>query len=208
MGTRLTQFENERGPDGKCSGGTCEYGIDTFYPQNQVQLLPRNSELFAPLISCARLLDGCGLEYLVAEGWERLGERINIHCFNYQPTINSSLKFLRKTDWARAKVERLSRLAQLRRAEGQERTRRRAERHGQRLGSSPPQRVTDAGGFTVANVATCSQASAWERDVLQAPACWSSTQTRQEPPPQCVPRREPGNKRSFDRGKRYGLKIS
>lgn len=48
------------------------------------------------------------LEYLVAEyGWDRLGERINIQCFNYEPTINSSLKFLRKTDWARAKVERL-----------------------------------------------------------------------------------------------------
>lgn len=48
------------------------------------------------------------LEYLVAEyGWERLGDRINIHCFNYEPTINSSLKFLRKTDWAREKVERL-----------------------------------------------------------------------------------------------------
>ena len=48
------------------------------------------------------------LEYLVAEyGWDRLGERINIHCFNCEPTINSSLKFLRKTAWARAKVERL-----------------------------------------------------------------------------------------------------
>ncbi len=48
------------------------------------------------------------LEYLVAEyGWERLGERINIHCFHYEPSINSSLRFLRKTDWARAKVERL-----------------------------------------------------------------------------------------------------
>jgi len=48
------------------------------------------------------------LEYLVAEyGWERLGDRINIHCFNEQPSINSSLKFLRKSDWARAKVERL-----------------------------------------------------------------------------------------------------
>ena len=48
------------------------------------------------------------LEYLVAEyGWERLGDRINIHCFNDEPSINSSLKFLRKTDWARAKVERL-----------------------------------------------------------------------------------------------------
>ena len=48
------------------------------------------------------------LEYLVAEyGWERLGDRINIQCFNHEPSINSSLKFLRKTDWARAKVERL-----------------------------------------------------------------------------------------------------
>ncbi|WP_153556654.1 VF530 family protein [Roseimaritima sediminicola] len=48
------------------------------------------------------------LEYLVAEyGWERLGERIKIKCFTHEPSINSSLKFLRKTDWARAKVERL-----------------------------------------------------------------------------------------------------
>lgn len=48
------------------------------------------------------------LEYLVAEyGWDRLGERINIQCFNYEPSSSSSLKFLRKTDWAPAKVERL-----------------------------------------------------------------------------------------------------
>jgi len=48
------------------------------------------------------------LEYLVAEyGWEQLGDRINIRCFTSEPSINSSLKFLRKTDWARAKVERL-----------------------------------------------------------------------------------------------------
>ncbi|GAB5405838.1 MAG: hypothetical protein Aurels2KO_40690 [Aureliella sp.] len=48
------------------------------------------------------------LEYLVAEyGWERLGERIKIGCFNENPTINSSLKFLRRTQWAREKVERL-----------------------------------------------------------------------------------------------------
>ena len=48
------------------------------------------------------------LEYLVAEyGWEKLGDRINIQCFNQEPSINSSLKFLRKTDWARSKVERL-----------------------------------------------------------------------------------------------------
>ena len=48
------------------------------------------------------------LEYLVAEyGWERLSERIRIDSFRNDPSINSSLKFLRKTDWARAKVERL-----------------------------------------------------------------------------------------------------
>jgi uncharacterized protein (DUF2132 family) len=40
-------------------------------------------------------------------GWERLAEQININCFKTNPTINSSLKFLRKTDWARKKVEQL-----------------------------------------------------------------------------------------------------
>jgi len=40
-------------------------------------------------------------------GWERLGKKINIRCFNYDPSINSSLKFLRKTPWAREKVEQL-----------------------------------------------------------------------------------------------------
>jgi len=48
------------------------------------------------------------LEHLVAEyGWEELGKRINIRCFNYDPSIKSSLKFLRKTPWAREKVEQL-----------------------------------------------------------------------------------------------------
>lgn len=40
-------------------------------------------------------------------GWEDLGSRIRINCFNSDPSINSSLKFLRKTPWARKKVERL-----------------------------------------------------------------------------------------------------
>lgn len=48
------------------------------------------------------------LEHLVAVyGWDDLGKRINIRCFNYDPSINSSLKFLRKTPWAREKVEGL-----------------------------------------------------------------------------------------------------
>lgn len=46
------------------------------------------------------------LDYLVDEhGWEELGQEINIRCFQSNPTINSSLKFLRQTPWARTKVE-------------------------------------------------------------------------------------------------------
>jgi uncharacterized protein (DUF2132 family) len=40
-------------------------------------------------------------------GWEQLGARIKIRCFNDNPSIQSSLKFLRKTPWARIKVENL-----------------------------------------------------------------------------------------------------
>ena len=48
------------------------------------------------------------LEYLVKEhGWEELGREIPINCFTTDPSIKSSLKFLRKTPWARGKVESL-----------------------------------------------------------------------------------------------------
>ena len=48
------------------------------------------------------------MEYLHKEyGWEYLGARININCFQNNPTIKSSLKFLRKEQWARDKVEAL-----------------------------------------------------------------------------------------------------
>jgi uncharacterized protein (DUF2132 family) len=40
-------------------------------------------------------------------GWEGLADRININCFKSDPSIKSSLKFLRKTQWARDKVEGL-----------------------------------------------------------------------------------------------------
>ncbi len=40
-------------------------------------------------------------------GWEELGRRIKIKCFTNDPSINSCLKFLRKTPWAREKVEAL-----------------------------------------------------------------------------------------------------
>lgn len=57
-------------------------------------------------------LHGMTLEMIVNAlvayyGWEELGREIDIRCFNFDPSVSSSLKFLRKTPWARAKVERL-----------------------------------------------------------------------------------------------------
>ncbi|MEZ9367279.1 MULTISPECIES: VF530 family DNA-binding protein [unclassified Shewanella] len=57
-------------------------------------------------------LHGIKLETIVTElvekyGWEELGSRINIRCFQDNPSVKSSLKFLRKTEWARDKVEYL-----------------------------------------------------------------------------------------------------
>ena len=48
------------------------------------------------------------IEYLYDEfGWVEMGERININCKTNNPSIKSSLKFLRKNQWARDKVEKL-----------------------------------------------------------------------------------------------------
>lgn len=48
------------------------------------------------------------LDFLVEKyGWEELAKRININCFKSDPSVKSSLKFLRKTQWARDKVEGL-----------------------------------------------------------------------------------------------------
>lgn len=48
------------------------------------------------------------VEYLVKEyGWDELGQSIKINCFIKDPSIQSSLQFLRKTPWAREKVEEL-----------------------------------------------------------------------------------------------------
>ena len=60
----------------------------------------------------ANPLHGIKLEAIVAAladhyGWEGLGQRINIRCFTSEPSVASSLKFLRKTPWAREKVESL-----------------------------------------------------------------------------------------------------
>ena len=57
-------------------------------------------------------LHGLTLETIVTAlaahyGWEGLGERIPVRCFQSEPSVASSLKFLRKTPWAREKVEGL-----------------------------------------------------------------------------------------------------
>ncbi|GGC58725.1 VF530 family DNA-binding protein [Undibacterium terreum] len=46
-------------------------------------------------------------DLVAAYGWEEMGRRIDIRCFTHDPSIKSSLTFLRKTPWARAKVEEL-----------------------------------------------------------------------------------------------------
>ena len=54
-------------------------------------------------VTLAKILD----ELVVHFGWERLGEIIPVRCFQFDPSMNSSLHFLRRTPWARAKVESL-----------------------------------------------------------------------------------------------------
>lgn len=59
-----------------------------------------------------RSLQGITLENLLTElqqyyGWEALAQRVDIQCFRKDPSISSSLKFLRRTPWARTKVEHL-----------------------------------------------------------------------------------------------------
>ena len=48
-------------------------------------------------------------ELVAAYGWEEMGRRVRINCFRSDPSISSSLKFLRRTPWARAEVEELYR---------------------------------------------------------------------------------------------------
>ncbi|MFT5446808.1 MAG: hypothetical protein ACI9DC_001983 [Gammaproteobacteria bacterium] len=57
-------------------------------------------------------LHGITLEQIIIHlfdhfGWAKLGQIIDIRCFNHDPSVKSSLKFLRRTPWAREKVEAL-----------------------------------------------------------------------------------------------------
>jgi len=66
---------------------------------------PPNSQPNNPLhgVKLADILESLVKDY----GWEALGDLIKIRCFQNDPSIKSSLKFLRRTPWARAKVEAL-----------------------------------------------------------------------------------------------------
>lgn len=46
-------------------------------------------------------------QLVAAYGWEEMGKRVDIRCFTHDPSIASSLKFLRRTPWARDKVEEM-----------------------------------------------------------------------------------------------------
>jgi uncharacterized protein (DUF2132 family) len=64
-------------------------------------------------------LHGVTLERMLTElvehvGWERMGRRVRIACFTSDPSISSSLKFLRRTPWAREKVEAMYLTSKLR----------------------------------------------------------------------------------------------
>jgi len=75
----------------------------------------------AAMTSSKDPLHGMTLESILIElqaryGWEGLAERVDVRCFKSDPGIKSSLTFLRKTPWARAKVEAL--FVELRRRQG------------------------------------------------------------------------------------------
>ena len=66
----------------------------------------------APTPQARNPLHGMTLEKILLAleahyGWNGLGERIAVRCFTHDPSVKSSLKFLRRTPWARQKVEQL-----------------------------------------------------------------------------------------------------
>lgn len=83
------------------------------------------------------------LEFLVERhGWPELAERVPLRCFAHLPSVTSSLRFLRKTDWARSKVERLYIEDQHQIERNAKRNRRRAAMRAQRAeqdGANEPQ---------------------------------------------------------------------
>ena len=87
------------------------YSILIITPSIQTGFQPLNLIITVPM-NPKDPLHGIALERIVTDlvdayGWDELGYLININCFNNNPSIKSSLKFLRRTPWARKKVEDL-----------------------------------------------------------------------------------------------------
>ena len=81
-------------------------------PESEAGLPAAQPGVQAPPAQRGNPLHGLTLEAIVTAlaahyGWEELGQRIQIRCFVLDPSVASSLKFLRKTPWAREKVESL-----------------------------------------------------------------------------------------------------
>lgn len=81
-------------------------------PESEAGLPVAQHGVQAPPVQRGNPLHGLTLEAIVTAlathyGWEELGQRIQIRCFVLDPSVASSLKFLRKTPWAREKVESL-----------------------------------------------------------------------------------------------------
>jgi uncharacterized protein (DUF2132 family) len=79
-------------------------------PPIRYKLSPNNPKRIVAM--SVQALHGITLESLLTQlvehyGWSELGRRIQINCFTSDPSIKSSLKFLRKTPWAREQVEKL-----------------------------------------------------------------------------------------------------
>ncbi len=72
---------------------------------NSLTPTPPQSQARNPLHGVT--LESILTQLVTAYGWEELGRQINIRCFTSDPSVASSLKFLRKTPWAREKVESL-----------------------------------------------------------------------------------------------------
>ena len=90
--------------------GVVAIGVDDWCENSRMQT--RSTPPEQPPTQARNPLHGLTLEAILVQlsgyyGWEGLGERIPVRCFQSDPSVASSLKFLRKTPWAREKVEGL-----------------------------------------------------------------------------------------------------
>jgi DNA-binding protein len=117
----------------------------------ELAALARLGQVLCPMSPANDPLHGITLEALLTElvsrhGFEELALRVNIRCFSHEPSIKSSLKFLRRTEWARTAVEQLyladQELLARKRQRNQERAARRA--YAAARGGSEPSEEADA----------------------------------------------------------------